>query len=58
MTDVERRQCHRCLVHLRIELFKMKRNDSYQKNCIECNRKSAAYRRKKREEDRKLIENS
>ena len=58
MSDVERRKCHRCLVNLRIELFKLKRDDTYQKNCIECNKKSAAYRKKKRQADAQLIENN
>lgn len=59
MSDTqERRQCHRCLVNLRIELFKMKRDDTYQKNCRECNKKSAAYRRKQRHSNSQLIENN
>ena len=38
--DVERKKCDRCKNNLRIELFAKKRDDTYQKHCIECNRKS------------------
>ena len=38
--DVERKKCDRCKNNLRIELFAKKRDDTYQKHCIECNRKN------------------
>ena len=38
--DVERKKCNRCKNNLRIELFAKKRDETYQKHCIECNRKN------------------
>ena len=34
-----RKKCNRCKMNLRLTLFKKKRDDSYMKQCIECNYK-------------------
>ena len=39
MTEVERKKCNRCKVNMTFDKFKKKRDDSYQKICIECNSK-------------------
>ena len=37
--DIERKICNRCKVNLSIDKFKVKRDDTLQKRCIECNLK-------------------
>ena len=33
----ERQKCTRCKMNLTLDKFKMKRDDTYQKQCLECN---------------------
>eukprot|EP00732_Lithocolla_globosa_P005790 Lithocolla_globosa_v1_NODE_6244_length_1115_cov_32.149718.p1 type:complete len:129 gc:universal NODE_6244_length_1115_cov_32.149718:390-776(+) len=37
--EEQRKKCNRCNVNLTLDKFKKKRNDEYQKRCIECNAK-------------------
>jgi hypothetical protein len=47
MTDnVERKKCNRCKMNMTLEKFKKKRDDSYQKICIECNIKAVKHSNK------------
>ena len=41
MNDTNRQRCTRCKVNLTVDKFKMKRDDSRMKICIECNTKCA-----------------
>lgn len=36
MTTIERQKCQRCKVNLSLDKFKQKRDDAYQKTCLEC----------------------
>lgn len=40
MATIERKKCNRCKVNMTLDKFKKKRDDSYQKLCIECNEKN------------------
>lgn len=44
--DQQRKKCSRCGVNLTIDHFKKKRDDTYQRGCMECNEKIANYSRK------------
>ena len=46
MTD--RIKCNRCKMNLTIDKFKKKRDDTYQKRCIECNTKCTIYTRSRK----------
>jgi hypothetical protein len=46
MTEIERKKCNRCKVNLTFDKFKKKRDDSYQKLCIECNEKGVQNKNK------------
>ena len=37
--NIERQKCTRCKMNLTLDKFKMKRDDTYQKQCMECNAK-------------------
>ena len=43
MNEVQRKKCNRCKVNMTVDKFKKKRDDSYQKICIECNSKAVKY---------------
>ena len=45
---MERKPCNRCKMNMTIDKFKKKRDDSYEKTCIECNAKEREYRNKKK----------
>ena len=42
--ETKRQKCNRCKVNLTLDKFKKKRDDSYTKNCIECNVKYNIWR--------------
>ena len=49
-----RKKCNRCCLYLRLELFKLKRDDNYQKNCIECNKKISEWKQQRTNDDKLL----
>ena len=53
----ERKKCTRCKVNLKLDQFKQKRDDTYQKQCMKCNEsKSAYYRQLPAETKKKYLE--
>ena len=49
MNEVQRKKCNRCKVMMTFDKFKKKRDDTYMKQCIQCNSKSVKYNNNKNE---------
>ena len=45
-TNEERQKCNRCKMNLTLDKFNKKRDDTYMKQCIECNLKKVEYSKK------------
>lgn len=46
--EPQRIKCNRCKMNLTVDKFKMKRDDTYMKGCMECNQKDVEWRKNNR----------
>lgn len=52
----QRQKCNRCKMHMTLDKFRKKRDDSYMKQCIQCNAKVVKYRQSKKKVEEKVEE--